>query len=202
MAALPFIAMGLQVAGSAVSAMGTIAGGRAAEQAGMLQQQAMEYRAKQEEIAANQSRAEAQRAAFEKQREGRLLLSQLVARAAAGGGGVDDPTTLNLGGNIKGRAEYNVLLEMYKGENRARGLEDSATASRYTGMAALYEGQAKRQAATSSALGTIISGAGSVFGGSRNLRFGFGTDSSGNPMHPIYGSNPYTPDGRVNPVYG
>ena len=163
MAALPFLAMGLQVAGTAVSAMGTIAGGRAAEQAGLLQQQAYEFRAKQEEIAANQARAEAQRVAMEKRREGRLLTSKLVARAAASGGAVDDPGTLDLAGDIGARSEYYAELEMFKGENKARGLEDAAVADRYSGMAALAEGQAKRQASTYSALGTIIQGGGGLF---------------------------------------
>ena len=163
MAALPFLAMGLQFAGTAVSAMGTIAGGRAAEQAGIVQQQAMEFRAKQEEIAANQARAEAQRVAIDKRREGTLLTSKLVARAAASGGAVDDPGTLDLAGDIGARSEYAALLESFKGENRARGLEDSAVADRYSGMAALAEGQAKRQASTYSAFGTIIQGGGSIF---------------------------------------
>jgi hypothetical protein len=169
MAALPFLAMGLQVAGTAVSAMGTIAGGRAAEQAGIVQQQALEFRAKQQEIAANQARAEAQRAAFEKRREGRLLTSKLVARAAASGGAVDDPGTLDLAGDIGARAEYMATLEAFKGENKARGHEDAAAADRYAGMAALAEGQAKRQASTTSALGTIIQGGGSLFRSANRL---------------------------------
>lgn len=157
-------AIGLTAASTAVSAAGTIAGGDAALAAGQSTQQAYEYRAKQEEQAAQESRASAQRVALDKQRQGRLLLSTLQARAAAGGGGAADPTILNLGGDIAGRSEYDALLEMYKGENRARGLEDSATASRMSGDAALAEGEAKRKASQLSAIGTIIGGAGSMFG--------------------------------------
>ena len=160
---LPFIMMGISALGTAVSAMGTIAGGNAQLQAGQSQQMAYDFRAKQEEQAAQQARAEAQRTALDKRREGRFMQSKLIARAAMGGGGVDDPTTLNLGGDIAGRSEYDALIEMYKGENRARGLEDSAAADRMSGQAALAGGQAAQSASRYSAMGTIIGGAGSIF---------------------------------------
>lgn len=156
------LTMGLTAAGSAVSAMGTIAGGKAAEQAGMATQQSMNFRAKQEEMAAQESRAAAQKIALEKRHEGKLAQSTLQARAAAGGGGADDPTILNLSEDIAGRTEYLSLMEMYKGENRARGLEDQAIGSRMTGDAAFAEGQMKKKAAKLSAIGTIIGGAGSM----------------------------------------
>lgn len=156
--------MALTAAGAATSAAGTIAGGRAAADAGARTQQAMEFRAKQEEQAAQESRAVAQRSALEARRKGVLLNSKLVARAAAGGGGVDDPTVLNLAGDIAARSEYDALFDMARGENKARGLEDSAMGSRLTGEAALAEGRAKQKAATLSAIGTIIGGAGSMFG--------------------------------------
>ena len=151
------------LAGSAVSAMGTIAGGRAAQQAGQAQQQSLEFRAKQEEMAAQESRASQQKVALERRREGTLLQSKLQARAAASGGGASDPTVVNLAEDIAGRTEYAALTEMYKGENRARGLEDQAIGSRMTGAAALAEGNMKRKAANLSAIGTIIGGAGSMF---------------------------------------
>lgn len=156
MVALPMI-------GSAVSAMGTIAGGKSAQQAGQAQQQSLEFRAAQEEMQAQESRAAGQRSAQEHRREGVLLQSKLQARAAASGGGASDPTVVNLAEDIAGRSEYGALMEMYKGENRARGLDDQAVGTRMTGAAALAEGNAKRKAANLSAIGTIIGGAGSMF---------------------------------------
>ena len=157
------MAMALTAAGTAVSALGTIAGGNAAEAAGKNQQAVYNYQAKQQEQSAQESRAAGQRASFEKQREQRFIQSKLQARSAADGGGATDPTVLGLVGDIGARGEYESLMEMYKGENRARGLEDSAQASRMSGEAALYEGKAKKSAGTLSALGTIIGGAGSMF---------------------------------------
>lgn len=155
--------MYLMAAGTAVSAMGTIAGGNAAAAAGQSAQQSANFRAQQEDQAAQESRAVSQRSALDKQRSGQLALSTLQARAAAGGGGADDPTVLNLAGNIAQRTEYDSLFDMYKGENRARGLEDEATGSRYSGEAAAAEGDAKQSASYLSAAGTVIGGAGSMY---------------------------------------
>ena len=115
-------------------------------------------------MAADESRAAAQRTMLEKRRESRFLQSKLQARAAASGGGADDPGVLDLTGDIAQRGEYDALMEMYRGENRARGLEDQATGSRMSGSAALYEGEAKKSASRLSAMGTIIGGASSMYG--------------------------------------
>lgn len=151
------------VAGGAIQAAGTIMGGNAAAAAGKAQQDAQYFKAAQEEQAAQESRAASQRLALDKAREGRLLQSKLQANAAASGGGAADPTILNLAGGIAARSEYESLLEMYKGENRARGLEDSAIGSRMTGDAAKAEGDAKRTASYFSAAGTLIGSAGSAY---------------------------------------
>ena len=151
------------VAGGALQAAGTIMGGNAAADAGKSQQQAQYFKAAQEEQAAQESRAASQRVALDKDREGRLLQSKLQAGAAASGGGASDPTILNLAGGIAGRSEFESLLEMYKGENRGRGLEDSAMGSRMSGDAALAEGEAKKTASRFSAAGTLIGSAGSAY---------------------------------------
>jgi hypothetical protein len=53
---------------------------------------------------------------------------------------------------------------MFKGENRARGLEDQAFGDRMTGDAYRAEGEAKKSASKLSAIGTILGGASSIFG--------------------------------------
>lgn len=168
LAAAPFLAA-LSVAATTLSAAGTLAAGGAAKSAGEAQQSSMDYRAAQEEQAAQESRAVGQRRMFEKQREGRFALSALQARAAAGGGGADDPTVLNLGGDIAARSEYDALFEMYKGENRALGLEGSAVASRMSGDAAAAEGRSKKTASYLSAGGTILGGIGSAYRTYKNI---------------------------------
>lgn len=153
----------LAVVGSAVSAGGTIMGGNAAAAAGQSAQQAQNFKAQQEDMAAQESRAASQRSALDKGRETTLLLSTLQARAAASGGGASDVGVLNLAGDIAGRGEYESLMDMYRGENRARGLEDTAIGSRLSGEAAAAEGKAKQSASYLSAAGTIIGGAGSAY---------------------------------------
>jgi hypothetical protein len=138
-------------------------GGNAAASAGKSQQDAAYFKAAQEEQAAQESRAAAQRTALEKDRQSRLLQSTLQANAAASGGGAADPTIIGLGQDIAGRGEYQSLMDLYTGENRARGLEDQATGSRMSGDAALAEGKAKQSASYLSAAGTLIGSAGSAY---------------------------------------
>lgn len=145
----PVTMTALTLAGGALSAGGTIMGGQAA-------QSSANFQAAQEDMAAQESRAASQRDALEKGRQTTLALSKLQADAAASGGGASDPGVLTLAGNIGGRGEYESLMDMYKGENRARGLEDTATGERATGAA-------KADASYLSAAGTLIGSAGSAY---------------------------------------
>jgi len=166
--------------GAAVSAMGTIAAGNAAQQAAQAQAQALNFRAKQEDMAAAEARAAAQRQAIEKRQQGILAQSQLQARAAASGGSATDAGILALEKEVVGQREYLALTETYKGENRARGLEDQATISRMSAQAALAEGEARKQASMFSAFGTLIGGAGSAFSAYKGLPMASATP--GNPL--------------------
>ena len=147
MAVLPAIAAGVSLLGTAVSAVGTIAAGTA-------QKSAANYQAQQREQQAMESRAAAQRTSMEHQRQTELMQSKLQANAAASGAGAADPTVVKLGEDIASRGEYQSLMDMYQGENRARGLQDQATADRLSGKAA-------QTGSYFSAAGTIASGAGS-----------------------------------------
>jgi hypothetical protein len=146
-----------------LQAAGTIMGGNAAADAGSASQQAQYFKATQEDMAAQESRAASQREALDKGRQTTLVLSKLQANAASSGGGASDPGVLSLAGDIAGRGEYESLLDMYKGENRARGLQDEAIGSRLTGDAAAAEGDAKQKASYLSAAGTLIGSAGSAY---------------------------------------
>lgn len=164
LAAIPAGVMAaMTLASGAITAAGTLAMGAASNQAGQAAQQAANFRAQQEDQAATEARAVAQRGAMEDRRKGDLLQSTLQARAAASGGGAADPTVINLGGGIEQRSEYDALFDMYKGENRARGLMDAATGDRYSGAAAAAEGEAKQNASYLAAAGTILGSAGSAY---------------------------------------
>lgn len=181
----PITATIATVAGAAISGASTIMGGNAAADAGQAQARAqrqaaadnataLEFKATQEDQAAQESRASAQRQALDKGHQTDLVLSTLQARAAAGGGSASDPGVLALASRIKGRGEYESLLEGYTGENKARGLLDQAAGDRFaaaTGItggnmaadASIASGNAKQSASYLSAAGTIVGGAGSAF---------------------------------------
>jgi hypothetical protein len=174
------VVSGLASVGGTIAGMaGTAASMKTQRQAGALAQagaaeegraaiEPSEYRATQLRQQAQEARAAQQRVALETRRKGGLAQSTLRARAAAGGGGATDNSVLNLTGQIAERTEYQSLLDMYKGENAARGLEDSANA-------AIYEGKVKERGAQYKAAGygfqtqgTLAASAGSMaqqFGG-------------------------------------
>lgn len=162
------ISLAATAAGTAVAAGGSIIGGGmkadAEEQMGKLQQRGAEFQAQQLDQASTEARAAGQRQAFEKQRLGRLALSTLTARAAAGGGGAADTDVLKIAGDIAGRGEYEALGDLYQGENKARGFGDEATGTRYTGAAKAYGAKlgatATRVGSAFDATGTILKGVG------------------------------------------
>lgn len=158
----PAVLGAMSMAGTAISAVGTLAAGGAAAAAGEAQKNAAYYQAQQQELAAKEAMASGQRSMFEKQREATYIQSKLQSRAAASGGSASDAGTINLAGNVAQRGEYEALAEMYKGENRARGLEDAAIASRMTGDA-LAEGEARRTASYLSAGGSLLQGAANAY---------------------------------------
>lgn len=146
MAALATIAT---LAGSAVSAVGTIAAGNAAAADA-------EFQAKQLKAKGREEFAASQRAAEEKRKETGLALSRSQALSAASGAGTGG-SVLESEMDIAGRGELLALDELYRGESAKRGRFDQAKAVRRSGKAA-------QQGALFSAGGTILSGIGSAYG--------------------------------------
>lgn len=143
------------VASVAATAASTIIGFSGAQAEGKAAQQAANYKAAQQEQQAQESRAASQRSALESRHKAELSQSTLQARAAASGAGATDESVLGLGEQIAARGEYESLLDMYKGENQARGFEDAAKAT-------IINGQAAKQGAQYKAMGTLASGFGSM----------------------------------------
>lgn len=156
MADLGLLATVAGLAGSAVSAVGTIAGGEA-------QAQAAEFRARQAEKQAMEERAAGQREAFRERRKEQLTQSRLQAVSAASGGGTTDPTVVGLASDIAAEGEEQALLQFALGENRARGREDQAAASRASGEAA-------RVGSYFGAAGGLLSSGSSLYGKYRSYR--------------------------------
>lgn len=119
---------GLELIGGLIGAAGTLASGAAANAQAKSEALAMEAQGK-EELAASQREAE------EKKREGRIVMSRQQALAANSGGGADDPTILKLMTRTASESDYNARTALYGGEQRKRGLFDSAANRRTSGKA-------------------------------------------------------------------
>jgi hypothetical protein len=150
-------------AGSYVSAQGTLAAGKAAEQAA-------KYEAAQLDIKAKEEQAAAQRDMFDQRREKELTLSKLQSNAAASGFSATDPTALALQDEIEKYGTYKEQMAQYGGESRRTGIEAQAHGRR-------MEGQAAKIGSRSQAAATILGGVSTMaskFGGPKYAASGGG----------------------------
>lgn len=141
--------------GTIVSAVGTVVGMAGQMAAGQQAKAAAEYQAKQHEVAAKEEAAAAQRDAEALERKKELALSTLQTNAAASGFSATDPTALSLAGDIERYGTVQEQMAMYGGLSRREGQLNSAAAARLSGQAAA-------QGARYRAIGTALSGIGSI----------------------------------------
>lgn len=139
----------LSLAGTAVSAMGTIAAGNA--QAAGLRYQAEVARRK-----SVQEEAAGQRSALEASRKAEVAGSRAQAVAAASGGGASDMTVVDNAKDLAGRGAYQAGLAQWQGDIRGWDYKTDAAAKEASASAA-------QSGAKMSAFGTILGGAGSLF---------------------------------------
>lgn len=123
-------------AGTILSLVGTGVAAAGALQQGAAANAGAQFEARQMEMKAQEARAVAQREAMATRRKTELTQSSLQARAASSGGTATDAGVLDLAEGIEEQGEYGALTAMAAGENRARGLEDSAMGRRASGEAA------------------------------------------------------------------
>lgn len=149
MAQLATIATIASVAGTVVSAVGTIAAGQAAARDAEFQAQQLDIQAK-DEFAASQREAE------EIRRNKELVLSRQQALASASGMGATDDSIVSLAAETAGFGKYQELSALAAGAMRRRNAEYGAASARATG-------QAQKTGALFQAGGTILGGFGNVF---------------------------------------
>lgn len=137
------------VAGTALSAGGSILGANA-------EARALREQAAQLDAEAMTDRASSQRRMIEEKRQGRLAQSRAVAVAAASGGGADDPSIVNAVADLEGDSEYRALSALYEGETAARSKEAQAAANRRGAKAVKTAGVIK-------AVGSVLSTGSSMF---------------------------------------
>lgn len=150
--------------------LSSIMGAQGQSDQGAAVQQQLNSKAAQERQNAGQQVAASQRASLEVARQGQYALSDLIAKAAASGGGGNDPTILNLAGQIKGEQAYKQALALYQGQEASRSMKDQANADEYSGAV-----QAKSYNMAAGA--TLMGGAAKLF--SMYHKYGGGDNGGG-----------------------
>lgn len=153
------IAIGAVAGGTILSASAQMQAADAAEAQGQAAQTSAYYEADQLEAQAGQERAASQRDMLENRRRERIVQSNLQAAAAASGGGATDPTVGRLASDIAVEGQYRALTDLYRGEERAIGLENKAAARRYEGDVGYMSGKARAASTRTGAVSSIFSGA-------------------------------------------
>jgi hypothetical protein len=161
---LSMTAIGLSVAGGALSAGGTLAAGNTAAQAGKLEKAAADYKATQLRQNAALAIRGGQVQAADTELKTKAAISSSTARAAASGvdAGVGSPAT-NVG-EIAKRGSYLASMDLWRGRSQASGLLNAAQAATYEGDVAELEGEEKKKASYLAAAGTLAGSAGSSLG--------------------------------------
>lgn len=165
---------------AALQVYGTILSAKGAKAQGAAERKAAEFQADQLDAQAGQEQAASQRVSADQQRVAKYAESRAQALAAASGGGASDKTVTDVIGKIAQEGAYRSALSLYQGDSEARQMRLRATGARYTG-------KATESAYDTRSLGTLISGAGSLFakygrnvptggGGSSSLAAGSATD--------------------------
>lgn len=154
---------GVAAGGAGLSALSTLAGGRAAKQAGLMQQQAEEFKAKQAEQNAGLAIAGGQVRQFDTQLKASQAESTSTARAAASGVDAGTGSAATTVGDIAKRGSYLASMDLFNGESQATGLLNEAKGFRYSGDVEALEGEEKQQASYLAAGGELLSGVGGAY---------------------------------------
>lgn len=168
----------------------------AIERQGQSIKAAREWGAKQLETEGQARFAAGQRTALAEKRKGKLVLSNLQAKAAASGGG-SDPTVMKLGGQIGAEASYRLALALAAAQEAKRGYNTAAGGKRYEGALAEHGANARasgmRKAMGTTALGRVASALGNLAGESLWQKFG-------EPDYGLSGNNWASPDSYDGPM--
>lgn len=147
--------MAMTAASGAASAAGTIAGGNTAATAGAMQQQAYNYQAEQAKANEGSDIGAGQRQMLEDQLKAKMASSTLEARGAAGGVNVGEGSPLAVEKGIASRGNYQSLMDLFNGQNKAVGDENEAKGLTYSGDVAEWAGEQQKNLSYYNAAATI-----------------------------------------------
>lgn len=156
-AAAPYLAgasAGMSIIGAATQSAAQREAGEVAYRNALSRQQMANVQAQQLEVNAGQEEAAGQRQAIEAKRKGMLLSSRMRAVMGASGAGIDD----NLLASLEGRGDYAADTAMYTAGEKARGMRNQATLTRWSGDAGVVSGANDQAADNSAATSTLVGG--------------------------------------------
>ena len=166
----PTIGIIASLAGTAISAVGSIAAGNAARRDA-------EFQAAQMDIQSKQEYAAAQREAQEIERQKKVVMSRQQALSAASGLGAADDTVLEIAAETAGYGEEQKQSALAQGEMRRRQLEYGAAGTRATG--------------TANQIGSYFNAGSTIMGGFANafeMKYGSGGYKPANSVYGAAGS--------------
>jgi hypothetical protein len=155
-------AMALGGIGSAISAASSLAGGGYAQEVAQMKQQAANYQAAQLRANAGGDIAAAQHQAFDVDQKTNMLRSSAVANAAASGVDAGAGSAVTNQSAIAQRGQYQSLMDIWNGQDRATGLLNQAQGLQYTGYMDALAGEEAKRAATLSTFSSIAGGGASM----------------------------------------
>lgn len=168
--ALPYIRGGATI----LQGVGGLMAGFGARSAGKAEQAAAQFQAAQLQQNAVQAVAASQRAAAEERRKAQLVASRALAVAAASGGSASDVSVQNIIADLDSEGAYRAMVALYEGEEKARQLGMAAQGKLYEGELVAKAGRQKQAAYTIAGIGSMATGAGSLF-----MKYGRGGPSGG-----------------------
>lgn len=158
----------LMVAGTALSAVGTIAQGSAASRQAQAQAEAAAYNQAVQRAQAETERDQANIEAQLRRREGERLQAAQRARIA-GAGVTTEGSPLLVMQDTAAQAEENAIRTIYGGEQRARALEQGAVLSGMEAASAMRAASSAKTGSLLSAGGSLLTAGAKAWGGGASL---------------------------------
>jgi hypothetical protein len=124
---------------------------------------AKQFEAEQLRINAGQQIAAGQAAAFEQERQARLVASRQLALAAASGAGASDPTVVSMIARTSKEGSYRAAVALYQGQDAARTMRMAAAGKEYEGDTAVIAGEEQAKAYKTAGDQALLKGGSSLF---------------------------------------
>jgi hypothetical protein len=158
--------------GAIIAGVGALDSASAEEAAGEANLLEAKYEAALVERDAGQELAVSQRQAMIEKKNADLFASRALAVAAAGGGGVSDPSVANIIADITGEGAYRQALALYSGKDTAMKMREESTNIRRRGEIEKVASDKRAQGYYTQAVSSMFdgfskSGMGSKYGGQK-----------------------------------